>query len=378
MKRFLSLFLVSFLVLANASMAFAGQFEAEESYVLAEAGIVNDDLYVAGGGIDIAGSVFGDLIAAGGMVDMNGLVSGDLLIAGGDVAVYGDVQDDLRAAAGQMELSGNVAGDVVVATGMLKMSASSSVVGDVRVAAGTVIMNGVVNGEFKMVGGELLVGGTFNGDVNVTAEKITLGEGAVLNGNFTYKSPNEVEMADGSVVRGEVVFDQVEKYDFDKYLLKGVLIAKAMKFLIVLVTAMILVLLFEKGVRSLVEHASSNFWPSCGKGLIFLVVVPVAVVLLLVTVLGAFLGGLLGISYVLFLMMAKVLTGILLGALLVKHFKKAKKVSVNWKVVLLGVFLAEVLCLIPVVGWLILFVLMLTSLGSIVSAIKKAKKIDWV
>jgi len=223
-----------------------------------------------------------------------------------------------------------------------------------------------------------LVGGTFNGDVEVTAEQVTLSEGAVLNGNFTYKSPNEVDMAEGAVVRGEIVFDQVEKYDFDKYLLKGVLIAKAMKFLIVLVTALILVWLFEKGIRSLVEHSADNFWPSCGRGLIFLVVVPIIAILLLITVLGSFLGGLLGVIYVVHLMFAKVLVGILLGALVVKYFKKAKKVSVDWKVVLLGVFLSEILCLIPLVGWLIMFVLMLAALGSLVEALKMKRKTTWV
>lgn len=378
MKKILSLLLGSVFAVANVSVAFAGEFEAGESYVLPEAEVVNDDLYTVGGGIDIAGTIFGDFVVAGGMVAMNGLVSGDLLAVGGDVTVYGDVQDDLRVAAGQIVLAGNVEDDVLVATGMLQVSASSNIKGDVRVAAGTVIVNGVIDGDFDMVGGELLIEGVLNGNVSVTAERITLGEGAKIMGNFTYKSPNEVKMADNAVVVGKVIFEQIEKYSFNKSLIKGLVIAKLIKFLIVLVAAMVLVLLFGKGVRSLIDRAASNFWPSCWRGLVFLIVVPVLVVLLLVTVLGSFLGGILGAVYVACLMFARVLVGILLGALVVKYFKKSKKISLDWKVVLLGVFLAEVLCLIPVVGWLILFVLMLVSLGTIVEVAKKSRKIEWV
>ncbi len=52
-------------------------------------GVIADDLYVAGGKVDILAEVKGDVIAAGGRVSVGQLVEGDVMVASGSVTVTG-------------------------------------------------------------------------------------------------------------------------------------------------------------------------------------------------------------------------------------------------------------------------------------------------
>ncbi len=108
-------------------------------------GVIADDLYVAGGKVDILAEVKGDVIAAGGRVSVGQLVEGDVMVAGGSVTVTGQVLDDVRATGGAVTIDGDIGGDVVVSGGSVSLTPETHVSGRTWLAGGEVVIQGTLD-----------------------------------------------------------------------------------------------------------------------------------------------------------------------------------------------------------------------------------------
>src|SRR4030067_3260414 len=105
MKR-LVIILGALLVLTAPIPALAVVPRAGQTVIFSES--LEDDLYVVGGTVDVAGTVDGDVVAAGGTVTLSGPASGGILAAGGTVRITSAIGRSLRAAARGLTLRGRV------------------------------------------------------------------------------------------------------------------------------------------------------------------------------------------------------------------------------------------------------------------------------
>jgi len=373
MKKLIYVGLGTMLLFGVAS-ADAMTFGAGESYSLNTAEVVNDNLYAAGGSVNISGNVEGDVLTAGGDIFVTGNVSEDLMVAGGSIDLQGDVGDDLRFAGGDVSVSGNVGGEVIGVGGQLLLLPSAVVAGDLNLNGGSVRLDGNIGGNVIVNGGEVFINGVIDGNVVVRADVIELGPNAVLDGDFEYYSESEAFFDEGAAVLGEVNFHQVEaKVSKDKFgsfdivgFVTGFTIIKASLFSI---AALLFALLWRKWANNLTTDTVKNFWKRALAGFATLVLTPVAVFILFITVIGAVPAIVLMLGYILSMVLASVFAGILLAALANKYlFKKPVKDLEWWKVVL-GVFAYNLLKFIPFVGWLAALVIFLASLGWILNSV---------
>ena len=358
------LFFVVGLAILTTPFAYAATFDAGE-YVEHKGTSVQDDLYLAGGSVDISGDIIGDSVTAGGEVSIQGSITGDVLVAGGTVDVLGNVTDDVRAAGGEILIAGNIRDDVVAAGGYVRFLGDATVGGDVVIAAGSVVTNGTIAGDLSVYGGEVIINGVINGDVDLRfTELVTLGDDVTIGGNLTYSALKEIEIPDTALIGGEVIrietpITSVKKKDFKKFA-HTFAVAKVIMSLIL---ALILVLLFKKFSQSFGEDGHAHFWKNTLVGFIAMVVTPILALLLVITFAGALTGGLLFLVGTTLLFIGKAYTGVLGGALLSKWIKK--EVIVNWKWTILGVLVIHLLLLVPFIGKLAVFVTFLASFGTI-------------
>jgi len=361
-------------LIAFSTMAlpvFAAEIGGGEEFVFPAGEIVNDDYYVGGAVLDLSGKVMGDLVAAGAMLVIEGNVVGDLLAAGGEVDVLGNVSDDVRVAGGEVTVSGSIAGDLVVAGGTVKVLPGALIQGDMLVVGGQIMLNGVVNGDVKMLGGELSLGGTIRGNLDAELDSLRLGDNAVVGGSIKYTSPNEMKISDTAVIGGEVEYISVQvNRELRSYIAEVIIGVYLMQFLIAVVGALLLALLFNKGVTAVVQTGMKNFWMSLLMGLGVLVLMPIVGVLLLITVFGMPLGFVVLFLYVIWLIIAGILGGIVFGSWLFKVLGKGKKYLVDWKRVVVGVFLLTLLGAVPLIGWLLSAAFFLVALGALVEFVK--------
>lgn len=359
----ITLIVLLFLVGLTAN---AATIKGGEEYTLPKEEVINDDLYVGGGSLFILGEVNGDVIVGGGNVLISGYIHDDVVVAGGNINILGVVDDDVRAVGGNIVIGENVAGDIVVAGGNIQILSNVVVGGDVVMVGGRLVVDGNVLGDVRMTGGEIQINGTVEGEVNIDfADKVIVGDSSVVNGNLSYKSINEAEIAEGALIRGEIVFDQSKSGMVNGYLkaslagIFGVLIL--LKFLTLLVLGVLAVILFKNFSFSMAEDSLERFGKEFVRGLVVFVAVPIISFLLFATIFGFYVAVIVLLLYGTLSVVAGVYTGVLLGALLAKLIKK--QVIVDWKWTLLGVIALTIIGIIPFIGWIIAAVFYLTSLG---------------
>jgi len=325
-------------------------------------GAIAEDVYAAGGTVDVLATVEGDVVVAGGHVTVRDRVSGDVMAAGGAVTVSADIGDDVRLAGGDVTLSGTVRDDAIVAGGNVTMTSDSKIGGRAWLSGGRIDVAGTIGKELRAAGGRIVLSGQVNGDVELVGRDISILDGATINGNLSYRSPREAEIASGAQVRGSIDFELVER----PIVAVGASIAAVgiVSLLSLIVTGIALFLLFPRSINMSIVTIRSEFWKCLGLGLAIFAATPVVISVLFVTVVGWLPAVVIGPLYVI-LLLAGFLTAIFyVGDLGLRLLGRAEpsKARRLWSFVL-ALVLVVVLGLVPILGTLLLFVLMLVGTG---------------
>jgi cytoskeletal protein CcmA (bactofilin family) len=188
-----------------AGPAAAGDFRSDTTVTIGADETVDDDLYIGGGTVSIAGTVNGDATIGAGTVTMTGTVNGSLNVAGGTVDVLGDVTGAVRVSGGTVRIVGSVGRDVVIFGGTATIEAGAEIEGDVAGATGSLTVAGTVHGNLRAGTGTMVLAGTVDGEVEAGVGDLSIESGAVIGGDVTYTSANEARIADGAQIGGDVV-----------------------------------------------------------------------------------------------------------------------------------------------------------------------------
>lgn len=323
------------------------------------------DFYAAGGNVSVSANIIGDLTIAGGTISVTGSTTEDVIAAGGTIMLRGSVGDDIRAAGGNIVVGGPVANDIVIAGGQVVVDAVSDIGGDAIIGGGAITIDGRIHGRARLTGGQVLINGIIDQDVSIKADKIVIGSEAVISGNLNYSSPVKAEIMNGAVISGETNYTPISRAGkaasgvgaFIGWFIGG--------FFIVFVSAFVLYLVFRRPVVAVVNEALGTFWKSVLTGFIVLVVAPVGALLLCITVLGLPLGIMAIFSYIVLIILSFLLSPVVAGSYLYRWITKSDKNTVDWQTIALGVLALMIVSLIPIIGWIVRFILILAVLGTI-------------
>ena len=365
-KIFLSAFIILFVafpVLAQPQMGGA-------DYVLGKDASVDRNLYKAGRSLIVNGEVKGDLIGAGQNINITGRIGKDAAIAGQNINLMSEVGEDARLAGAAIIVDGNIKGDAIIFGAEIHILADNNLDGDIFIGGGNVVIDGNLNGKAKVFGGKVTINGRVAQDATIAAEQeLVIGSQAIIDGKIEYKSPKEATIISGAKINKDLSFTKIEAPGGGAKKSAAFLAVFTtfwfVKLLMILAAALALHLLFGKWTASFVNSAIENFSRETARGFVFLVIIPVAIIILLITVIGV-IPGILGIvSCIAFVILASILASILLGSLIYKYLSEGKEYIVDWKSILVGVVLMQLICLIPFVGWIISFIFFLVCLGSL-------------
>ncbi|MDD3896761.1 MAG: polymer-forming cytoskeletal protein [Candidatus Peribacteraceae bacterium] len=352
---------------------------------------IDDDLYVAGGQLDILKDVGGDLIAAGGEITIRGNVEEDLTVAGGRVYLQGKVGDDLRAAGGEVRISGTVTDDVFVAGGRVEITEGSIINGDLRIAGGDVYINGTVRGDIDVRGGRVILRGVVSGNLDASADFIAIH--ARISG--TSKLVAE-ELGIGSTAHflDDVEYWQQEgQLDFAPYLegagasynpklARSTVVQReeavrkflSMAFLTHLVFSVLFAAFFIAVIafftKSTFTDAAKRLKKHPGKsmltGFLYFVATPIAILLLLLSIIGIPISLFSGVLYGFSIYFSKPITAMVAARYV--EIKKGKKNGM-WRFIALSILfylLLKLISYIPILGWIIVILCVFAAYGSVI------------
>jgi cytoskeletal protein CcmA (bactofilin family) len=368
MNKKTSIFLSVFIFLFAAFPALAQSTEVD--YVLGKDASVENNLYKAGRNLIVSGEIKGDLIAAGQNINITGKIGKDAAIAGQNINLMGEIGEDARLAGTTIILGSNIKGDAIIFGAEVHVLANNNLDGDIFIGGGNVVIDGNINGKAKIFGGKVVINGHVAQDATIVADQeLVIGSNAVIDGKIEYKSSKEAVIVSGAKINKEMSFQKIEvggrKAQKSIAFLAVFTTFWFIKLLMIFAAALVLYLLFGKWTKNFVNSAISNFGREAVRGFVLLIIIPVAVVILLITIIGI-IPGIFGIlSYVSFIILASILASIVLGSLVYKYLSENKEYIVDWKTILVGVVLMQLIQLIPFAGWIICFVLFLVCLGSL-------------
>ena len=323
--------------------------------------------------VELSGTVKGDAYVFGGQVSVDGKVERDLIVFGGEVKISGEVGQDLRVFGGQVSVSGDIKGSVTAVGGMVNILDSSKIAGSIVSAGGDVSISAPVGGNIRAAAGSLTLDSDIGGDVEAGVGQFKVGQDTKVTGNLNYWSDQEASIDPAAIVTGETNFNQLpkefkevpNKVDFQKNLARVKTTGKFISALALLLIGFLSIKLFPKHLDNTSNMITKNPWRSLGVGFAVLVLIPVTVVVLLITVVGIPLAFITLAFYFVALYFSKVYVVLWLG-------KKILAKSGKYLAFTVGLIVYIVVTLLPGIGGLIGFFVLLFGLGALVTEFTKS------
>jgi len=371
--RFLAILLAlgGFLLLVAPPAAMAAELSAGPAVTVSQGERIDDDLYAAGSTVDIAGEVTRDVFAAASSVVVSGRVGGDATLAAGTIRVDGPIAGSLRVAGGTVEVTAPIGWDLaILGAGSVSVARSATVGHDVAaIGAGTITIDGRVDGDIRGSVGTLIVGGRVNRDIDVDAERIEIRDGAEVRGALRYRAPQPATIAAGARVLGPqehtprpAATGREPKTALDRAIDWVMTVLLRLSWAIVAGT--LLILLLPQQTSRATDMLRVAPLPTVLWGIAALVVVPIATLLLLVTIIGIPAALLLLGTWLAVLYLSQVLVGIALVRLLpVRSFRGDRRLTL-WLSMLVGTTAILLFRMLPLpFGWTFWWSLVIGVLG---------------
>lgn len=353
---------------------------------------LGNDHFVFGCPVRIDQPVSGDLITAGCSVDVDAPVAGDAVAAGGRLRLSAPVAQNVYAAGGRLVIEAAVGRNLRIAGGQVELGPKASVAGNVTAAGGQVVLRGAVKGAVSLNGGQLTIDAPVDGDVESNAGHLRLGPNARIGGTLRYRSNEDLERDPAAQVAGRVEqlplpvrrgasaagaggareHEAAHTRDAGRRVGPGVFWTLGLMAL-----AATLVAALPVPSRRVAEAWRTRFGWSLLWGFIALVCIPVAVLILLVSLVGIPIGLLGALLYVALLLLGYVASGIALGQWGLARWRAAEGERRGWRIgaALAALLLLALLGRVPYFGGFVALMAVVAGMGAIVQGLVMPKPI---
>jgi cytoskeletal protein CcmA (bactofilin family) len=349
--------------LGLASSASAAVIESTESYLLPAGGVIANDLIVTAQTVRIDGTIEGDLIAFAQTVSVTGRVAGDVLVFAQRLQVTGQVDGNVRSFGEFQDLEGLIARNVTVFGETVQLHSDAEVSGSFTSASETSTLDGRVGRDLIVFAETSTVNGTVGGNARLAGETVKIGPNAAIAGELTIHSGGEPDIsADASLSTGPRI-ERVEEDSSGSFF--GRVVWRFLAWAASFIYGLVVLFLAPRMVTRVMENLS-RYGISIGLGALALVAIPIAIIIVCLTLVGIPLGLVALAGYVLAIYSAQVFVGSWIGqALLGKSKTKGEAIGR----LALGLAILHIAVLVPVMGGIVSFAVLLWGFGAFILAL---------
>ena len=380
-RRSVSAAVMAVLTVAAVVAAPISVANADDNTISALSGDHQKQQFVTGERVEVTNAnVADDIFAAGRNVIFDTVSAKNIIAAGMSLSFTGITADDLIVAGGRMDVSGNIKDDVVAVVcpfcpvmGRLHLTNGMQIGDDARLAGRDIAVDGRIGGDLYAAAQQFRLSGEVVGNARIEADRIALAPGARIGGDLLYTSQTKPEVADGAIIAGQV--RQVEsQLPFaeglpESWIWYGVLAVIGFMLAILLLGAAV-----QLAVPGLLSNAVATVqakpWSTLGRGLVLALVVPIAIALLMATVIGIPIGMVTAAGFVVLVALAFVAIAYCIGLYVRRLFGRQDVPTGLGSRILwtsLGILILLIVGLIPFIGWAIGVLAMIAGLGAVIS-----------
>jgi hypothetical protein len=144
------------------------------------------------------------VFATGGMVTLGDVVADEVVAAGGTVGVTATDVGSLEMAGGTVSVAGKIRDDVSLAGGTVTVGPETVIGGDVEIESGAIDLSAKVAGTTRLDGEVIKLSGEFSGDVRSNARRVTIAAGTVFQADLTLPRAIGFTLPSGVTVAGQI------------------------------------------------------------------------------------------------------------------------------------------------------------------------------
>ncbi|MDF9796534.1 putative acyltransferase (DUF342 family) [Catalinimonas alkaloidigena] len=349
---------------------------------------ISHDLYLAGSSIKINAPVEGDVMAAGGTVMISDSIERDLVLAGGELIIEGAIGEDLLVMGGNVTIQQSIMGDLIVMGGNVSIDESVSIGQDLIVMAGQVRSEANVSGNILARGGTLYLGGackkmldvqggnidingTVRGEAKLASETISIGNEAKFYSNVYYWAEDAEHVDFGpSLMNGvQAQYDVGLELSEEAFWTSSpwswiplMLVYFGSVLLLIFLMHMLLPKVMEKSGNILLAETARSF----GYGVLYYIGAPLAIILLMMTVIGIPLGLFSLFLYIFSVLFSLTLSAVIIAYLIKEHYHYAWRRAMLIAVSFVIFILLRALSLIPFLGFVIVGLIVGAAVGALI------------
>ena len=351
-----------------SGVVFAQQldYSQNKTVVLPKDETVDKDYFAAGETVTISGTVNGDAYIAGGTVNIEGEVNGDLFVAGGVVNLGGTITNDARVAGGEVTISSQINGNLTALGGNVNVTDAANIVGSLVSGSGNLSIFAPIGKGITVGAGNVTLGDTVGGDITAGVGQLTLTPNAQVSGDLTYWSEQDAQVQAGAQITGQTTHNIPPKpaKDQPKKIFAGVSIAfSIISFISALIFGLILIKFLPFFASETKKIIDQKLFTSMGVGFLAIVLTPIAFIILLLPVVTIPFALILLVIFLITLYLSKIFVAMWTGHRISKIFGWK---TGNYLAFLLGLVVIYIITLIPIIGWLIWLLVVLTGTGGVV------------
>jgi hypothetical protein len=298
----------------------------------------------------------------------------DSLRIGGNIEVTEPTEGGLHALGGRITVDAPVGGSLRAAGGKIEVGSSAVIGGSASLAGGSIVVKGSIGGDLHAAGGQITIDGPIAGDASVAGGTLTLGPDARISGKLKFHGGELVRDANAQVLgatihshrraRSHEHVEHASGNDFGRgwfwsagLVLMAALLAGAL----------------PGPSRRLAQELRERPWVTPLLGFLALTAIPIAALLVMITIIGIPIGLLALALYAVLLLVGYVWLAVVLGGLLLDRFKAETAQETAWRVgaAMLAMIALAILVRVPLVGGLVKFAALIVGVGMIVGVVMR-------
>lgn len=338
-----------------------------------------------GAQVDISGQDLPGVIAAGAQVSLKGSSTGRVMLAGADVGVDATVQAPAYVVAAEARLGGDIAGDLSVYGGHIEVGSavdgdfsalgsrveiakSGKIAGRSDITAASVAFAGQSGGQLSIDGDTVDFNGTAKSGVRIEALVVRIGADADITGDADIYTIGTPSIDEHAKIHGHVTTHSLPEASGVRAFSQAGLIAQLLPLLFLAGSALVAGLLFlwlgrggaEGTIDELIDSPGvSGLW-----GIATIVLMPIAAVLLSLTIIGAPVGALALLTLPLLLLLGYASASLGLGEWMFNRLGEPRSAGLRALHLLAGLVVLGILGLVPWAGPALLAIATLCGLGA--------------
>ena len=277
-------------------------------------------------------------------------------------------------AGGNVEIDQPVEGNLYVAGGNVNVTAP--VTGNARIAGGDVTVKADIGGKLLVAGGNVNIDAPVAGNVTVSGGTLELGPNARIAGKLNFRGGHLEQDPAAQVVGGVTRTERRDRHHFESGPFKGGWVVRALWTLGLMLLAAIIAGALPGPARRMQEELRTRPWLSALFGIMALIIIPIAAVIVMITIIGIPLGLLAIVGYVGLLLVGYVATAVLLSGIMLDRYKAEAATRTAWRVgaAVLAMLVISSLAHLPFVGGFLGLAALVMGVGAIVAAIVHRKQ----